>query len=158
MIVTRRIPLLQYDHHVSGIAVDFYYPNLSQDGAVNSQHCAHKDNFECVSIDEVTMQNRGSVISAIAIIVVALALIVRLVVPSINWWALILIIPIAMFIWKSFSTWASARRTAFVFIQVALILITILIAFFYQPLWGIIYIPILLIVGLTGLLSAISKQ
>lgn len=104
------------------------------------------------------MQNRGSVISAIAIIVVALALIVRLVIPGVNWWALILIVPIAIFIWKSFSAWASARRTAFVFIQVALILLTILIAFFYQPLWGIIYIPILLIVGLTGLLSAISKQ
>ncbi|WP_157471220.1 hypothetical protein [Halodesulfovibrio spirochaetisodalis] len=104
------------------------------------------------------MKNRGSVISYVAIIIIALALIVRLIFPDINWWALILIIPIALLIWKSFSAWASQRRTALLLIQATLILITIFIAFFYKPLWGVIYIPILLIIGLTGLLAAISNK
>lgn len=104
------------------------------------------------------MKNRGSVISYVAVIIIALALIVRLIFPDINWWALILIIPIALLIWKSFSAWASQRRTALLLIQATLILITIFIAFFYKPLWGVIYIPILLIIGLTGLLAAISNK
>ncbi|OBQ52105.1 hypothetical protein SP90_07940 [Halodesulfovibrio spirochaetisodalis] len=109
-------------------------------------------------VKEVPMKNRGSVISYVAIIIIALALIVRLIFPDINWWALILIIPIALLIWKSFSAWASQRRTALLLIQATLILITIFIAFFYKPLWGVIYIPILLIIGLTGLLAAISNK
>lgn len=104
------------------------------------------------------MKFNSSVISALAIIIVALAFIVRLIFPGTNWWALFLLVPIAMFIWKTIDRWVEERRSAFVFIQIALILITILIAFFYDPLWDIIYIPILLIVGITALLAAVSKE
>ena len=104
------------------------------------------------------MKLNGSIISAITIIVVALVFIVRLIFPDINWWALFLLVPIAMFLWKIFDTWASLRRTAIIFIQITLILATVLLAFFYEPIWKIIYIPILLIVGITALLAAISKK
>lgn len=104
------------------------------------------------------MKFNTSILSAVAIIVVALACIIQLVIPGVNWWALFLLVPIAMFIWKSIDAWVEKRRSVFVFIQIALILITILIAFFYTPLWDIIYIPILLIVGITALLAAVSKS
>lgn len=73
-----------------------------------------------------------------------------------NWWAFFLLIPIGGFGIKAIEQWRQGNpRSSRQMTRIALLIIPVFAAFFYPPLWGVIYIPFIALLGIDMILGPI---
>jgi hypothetical protein len=72
------------------------------------------------------------------------------------WWALFLLIPVGDFVIRAIVYWRqNERRRSRNMIRLALLILPILAALLYPPLWKVIYIPFIVVVGVDMILGNI---
>lgn len=72
-----------------------------------------------------------------------------------HWWALFLLIPIGAFGLRAVQHWPEDKRRSRNMIRVALFILPVLAASLYWPLWKVIYIPYIVVVGVDMILGSI---
>ena len=73
-----------------------------------------------------------------------------------NWWAFFLLIPIGGFGIRAVEQWRQGKRSSSrQMTRIALLIIPVFAAFFYPPLWGVIYIPFIALLGIDMILGPI---
>lgn len=73
-----------------------------------------------------------------------------------NWWAFYMLIPIGWFVMDAVRRWQEGdRKNSRQMARVALMIIPIFAAFLYSPLWEVIYIPFVALLGVDMILAVL---